>query len=352
MLRVEFLCLYFSMAAFLYFLKSLYPSETSAKFTTVSLYITATYTLITLCLGPKWFTLTLGGYQLFICAGIAYTFYVVFMAIHNKRDGAIITALGFITLGVAVLNDILNVNAIISTIDLTGAGLFLFTFSKSYVLSQHISKAFTSVENMSEQLLQLNNSLDHLVRERTCELERSKAELEEANRSLQLLSHVDGLTNISNRRYFEETLERLWHTCNTVGSPLSCLLMDVDYFKKYNDTYGHLAGDECLKQVAKTLKNTLPDNGAVLARYGGEEFVVLLPGKTEDEAVYAAKSLINEIFAMKLPHESSETADYVTLSCGVATEVPGLTNSPHDLINKADQALYLAKRTGRNCVYH
>ena len=167
---------------------------------------------------------------------------------------------------------------------------------------------------------------------------------------LENLSATDGLTGISNRRRFDEFLEREWRRGMREYSELSLLFIDIDYFKEFNDRYGHLPGDDCLKQIAATLERTLRRAGDLVARYGGEEFACVLPGTGEGGALRAAHKILNDIARLGIPHEGSSVAEHVTVSIGVATEVPEKGREYSDLIKRADHSLYAAKQQGRNKV--
>ncbi len=175
-------------------------------------------------------------------------------------------------------------------------------------------------------------------------------ELAEQTRLLEELVRLDGLTQIPNRRQFDEFYEREWRRAARSGSPVSVLMTDIDHFKKYNDTYGHLAGDDCLKAVAETLAAGLQRATELVARYGGEEFVVVLGETDLDEATEAAERLREKVSEIAIPHSDSATASHVTISVGVATTIPGKDDDPSSLIEAADDALYEAKNGGRNKV--
>jgi diguanylate cyclase (GGDEF)-like protein/PAS domain S-box-containing protein len=167
---------------------------------------------------------------------------------------------------------------------------------------------------------------------------------------LENLSTTDGLTGISNRRRFDEFLEREWRRSMREYSNLSLLIVDIDYFKEFNDRYGHLAGDDCLKQVAVTLGGTMRRASDLVARYGGDEFTCVLPGMGEQRAVKVAQRIVDEVARLSIPHESSSVAEHVTVSIGVATEVPEKGREFSDLMRRADRCLYAAKEQGRNRV--
>jgi diguanylate cyclase (GGDEF)-like protein len=186
-------------------------------------------------------------------------------------------------------------------------------------------------------------TLMRLVEERT-------QQLEHANRTLARLSSLDGLTGVANRRAFDEAFEVEWRRCARTGLSLSLVLVDIDHFKAFNDTYGHQGGDACLQRVAATLGRSAARAGELVARYGGEEFVVLLPGTPRAGAVGLAETLRERVEALAVAHTSSATAVVVTLSAGVATACPNDGGSPAALLQAADRALYAAKRAGRNRV--
>lgn len=180
------------------------------------------------------------------------------------------------------------------------------------------------------------------------ELQLLKSELEQKNKELERLSSQDGLTGIPNRRIFDETLANEWKRAVRDHKPLSLLLIDIDFFKPYNDNYGHQGGDDCLKKVAQTLRKTLKRGGDMVARYGGEEFAVILPATDANGASVIARELCDAVGALNMSHEYSEAADHVTISVGVASLMPKGSDSPCELITLADEALYEAKEQGRN----
>jgi len=193
--------------------------------------------------------------------------------------------------------------------------------------------------------------LEHREREIMLrELEEEKKKLAIAYKELERLASVDGLTDIANRRHFDEAFAKEWSRAMRETESLSLLMIDIDCFKQYNDCYGHLAGDECLKLVAGTLKEHLQRPTDWVARYGGEEFVVLLPGTHARGAMKVAERLRKEIVALQLPHGDSVALDLVSISLGVATVAPMLKHLPTELLQLADKALYEAKDGGRNQV--
>ncbi len=163
---------------------------------------------------------------------------------------------------------------------------------------------------------------------------------------------IDGLTQIANRRRFDEASEVEWNRQKRHNEPLSMLMIDIDFFKNYNDTYGHLQGDECLKQVAQTIKKQLKRPADLAARWGGEEFACILPETDSIAASHIAEDIRKAIMDVALPHEDSLVESVVTVSVGVATAKPLDDTDFQALLKKADDALYKAKQNGRNKVVH
>ena len=182
------------------------------------------------------------------------------------------------------------------------------------------------------------------------QLQQAKARLEELNEELLGRSLTDSLTNLGNRRRMEDDLAKVHARALRSGQPYAVVMFDIDYFKFYNDHYGHPTGDEALRQVAKCLSRVLRVGESVY-RYGGEEFLVVMPDATVTDALAAAERVLHSINLMRLPHDARPTApEHVTLSAGVACLEPGNEETVSELIERADQALYAAKLSGRNRV--
>lgn len=172
--------------------------------------------------------------------------------------------------------------------------------------------------------------------------------LHKANKELSRLSHIDKVTNIYNRRYFDIFIDEQFNVMKRDQRYLSMIMCDIDYFKQYNDAYGHQAGDECLLLIAKTISNNLNRPTDIVARYGGEEFCIVLPDTNNDGVVHVANFILNEIRKLNLNHRKSPTSSIVTLSMGVSTILPDEESSVVELIKNADEYLYKAKENGRN----
>jgi diguanylate cyclase (GGDEF)-like protein len=180
-------------------------------------------------------------------------------------------------------------------------------------------------------------------------------QLEAANQALQQLANVDGLTGVANRRRFDQYLNSQWLNLAQEGAsqgaaltPLSLILCDIDFFKRYNDKYGHPAGDLCLQKVSAVLSLTAQKNYDLVARYGGEEFAVIMPHTHAVGAVHVAAAMQAGVRELQITHDDSAVSHYVTLSLGVATTMPNFETSSADLVVAADKALYQAKAEGRN----
>jgi diguanylate cyclase (GGDEF)-like protein len=202
---------------------------------------------------------------------------------------------------------------------------------------------------ISEMVLKAKiNAMRRLV-----EMQRSLVEvtqeLNKANKELQRLSTTDGLTGIANRRFFDQLSAREWRRCERLQQHMALVMVDVDLFKKYNDTYGHQQGDECLKLVAAQVARAAPRASDLAARYGGEEFVLVLGETTVDGAKWVANNIRQRVADLMLAHSASEIG-HVSVSCGVASMLPAEGLSFDILLKMADEALYKAKEQGRNRV--
>jgi diguanylate cyclase (GGDEF)-like protein len=218
-----------------------------------------------------------------------------------------------------------------------------FTQDRLNVLQLLSSQAAISLENaqLYSQLQQYSQTLEEKVAERT-------SELEQVNKVLHQQATIDGLTQLTNRRGFDQALERDWQRLMRSRQSLSLLLCDVDHFKAYNDHYGHLEDDQCLQHIAKALQAAAQRQTDTIARYGGEEFVLILPDTALPAAVLLAEKVRSRIEQLQIPHAASPAHRCVTISIGVTRLIPHAETKPETLIAAADQALYAAKSAGRN----
>lgn len=188
------------------------------------------------------------------------------------------------------------------------------------------------------------------IEEKNIELEKINLELQEANQKLSELSRIDGLTGIFNRFMFDRTIQSEWDRCKRQFQPLSLIMIDIDFFKSFNDNYGHLAGDDCIRKVAGILSACVSRASDTVARYGGEEFAVILPFTEKVNAQALAEQMRNEVEKLAIPHTCSSISNRVTISLGVHTVTPSNNLSVEDLIKIADQALYQAKKSRNHVV--
>ncbi len=172
--------------------------------------------------------------------------------------------------------------------------------------------------------------------------------LEKTNKKFKALARVDGLTQIANRRVFDEVLTKEWRRMQRSHLPIALLMIDIDFFKLYNDNYGHAQGDECLKQIANAINGCIHRSHDLAARYGGEEFACILPETDLNGAAIVADTVLNAVRNCKILHECSEISNTVTVSIGCFSMIPENNNDCNILITEADQLLYKSKESGRN----
>ena len=229
-------------------------------------------------------------------------------------------------------------------------GVLLDTVLLAFALADRMNsqrKAFMHAQNKALELQRaVNEELELRVEERTQALRQTMADLEQANQRLQALTMQDGLTGIRNRRYFDDKLTQEWQRAIRSRDSLALLLIDIDFFKSFNDKYGHLVGDECLKRVAQAIDNAITRPSDAVARYGGEEFAVILPETAVEGALHVAENI--RLAVERLRIEVGEARVQVSVSIGAAILAPEEGRASHDLILVADQALYDAKSAGRN----
>ena len=196
------------------------------------------------------------------------------------------------------------------------------------------------------QLEDFNNR--KMIQEKIDELSRTNEALKRENQNLKTLSITDSLTGVYNRLMFEYGIKREWNRCKRHSVPLSLIMADVDFFKEFNDNYGHQAGDNCIKQIANILSDCANRSSDMVARIGGEEFVILLPHFDGESALKLAEEMRKRVEKLAIPHFYSDVSDHVTISLGVNTIIPDGESSLEEFISEADKALYKAKET-RNC---
>ncbi|PZO41532.1 MAG: diguanylate cyclase response regulator [Pseudanabaena frigida] len=204
-----------------------------------------------------------------------------------------------------------------------------------------------TLQRLQKQLQEQNHRLKQEINSRII----AETLLQEANEKLGRLVNLDGLTQLANRRCFDEYLEQEWQRLAREQLHLSLIMCDIDFFKNYNDTYGHVAGDDCLRKVSLLIKQAVRRPADLAARYGGEEFVLVLPNTDVDGAILVAEVIRQKLSELAIPHEDSVVSEFVTLSIGVTSLIPKTDSLPSVLLTSADYALYRAKELGRNQTY-
>lgn len=260
-----------------------------------------------------------------------------------------------------ILTGFTDIDAIISSINDGQIYKFLTKPVEPQELMVTVQRALEAYELeqknhlLLDELKVLNASLEQKVAARTRELKETLALVEEKNRlisrhrdKLEYIAKIDGLTDIPNRRRFDEVLADEWRRARRSSTSLSLAMIDIDFFKQFNDTYGHTAGDNCLRQVAQALAGVEKRPGDFIARYGGEEFSAILPESTADKAAAVVQRMKDGIAGLNIPHTGSDVHDRLTVSIGLASMVPHGDNSPEFLVQCADRMLYQAKGNGRN----
>ena len=227
---------------------------------------------------------------------------------------------------------------------------YISIFSFDFSIANRVVAYFSGILSTGFALIiatyLFDSTVSNFINRRTIE-QQAKA-LRDANTRLNLLANLDELTQISNRRLFDLHFDQHWQQLGRSNTFLSVLLCDVDFFKFFNDTYGHLAGDQCLKQVAGILEKSLKRDGDLAARYGGEEFGIILPNTGKEGAIAIAERVCQAVRSLEIPHKGSMHGR-VTISVGVAWVIPSPHILPSQLLKAADEALYLAKHGGRDC---
>ena len=278
----------------------------------------------------------------------------IYSVLHNIPGGRLYLLSWFLFLAFAALYPLRNYGLVPTnffTVHGIQIGSLVEMMLLSFALAARINHIRAEKDKAQHDAMQAQHALVTTLQETEKVLaqrvtERT-AQLEQANQKLSALSMTDGLTGIANRRRFDETLAEEWKRMQRLGQPLTLGMIDIDWFKKYNDHYGHQAGDACLVAVASSLASTICRTGDLVARYGGEEFVFIAPAVDHANGMAMGQKVCAAISALNLPHAPS-LFQHVTASIGIATWVPSAETSLKDLIELADQALYRAKASGRN----
>lgn len=367
--KVQTLSFYLGVPLILMFFRSILPQYFNQLIVRTTQIIAGAYTLVVL-FTPTWIAAIINPfYQMWTVLMIVYLFAMLIkIALHREKNSGLII-LGGLFLIATCLMDIITLSPWISDNWLSflqtifqgdansSTGQLIFAVLYSLLLAKTFTESLEQRTIMSEQLAEMNDHLDELVAQRTRELTASNDRIEQQNYELELINHElqrlslrDPLTELWNRRKYDETIVLEWNRCLRQQRPISLLFIDVDYFKNYNDLYGHVAGDATLIKIGNTLRTALSRPTDMVVRYGGEEFIVLLAEAGKEEALLNAHRLLKKVEALAIPHEGSVVKNCITVSIGVATLLPDHHSRHEDLVKMADEALYQAKSNGRNQV--
>lgn len=332
--RLTYLSFVLAVPAFFFFVASLYKTETVAIVDRALIGISFGYAVLA-AVGPTMtFTALLPAFQVFLAASGFYCLFILVRAVRRRKEGALLFLLAFLVFLGCVINDILYNRMIVSTAYVVPLGVLVFVFLQAVILARHYSLAFVRVE----------------------ELFREKTKLEGTALTLRNLTLLDGLTGIANRRRFDQYLAQEWRRAVRKQTCLACIMMDIDFFKRYNDAHGHPAGDEALRRIAGVLGRSVRRPADLVVRYGGEEFAALLPETDVAGAHALAEQIRAAVLELAIPRRDAATGtgegempEIVTISLGCAATVPQVIDTdPLTLVRRADAALYRAKERGRN----
>ncbi|MEO1815560.1 MAG: diguanylate cyclase [Acetobacterium sp.] len=369
--KIQTLTYYLGVPLILMFFRTILPDYFHARLTQIVLILGIAYTAVVILAPTNIYSAINPLYQIWTICLIVYLLAMLLKIARHEEPNSGLIVLGGLILIATCFIDIITLSPWIndswppllrmifqgdansSTGQLIFAGLY------SLLLAKTFTESLDHRTIMSEQLSEINDHLDELVAQRTRELtaanqkvEQQNFELELINHELQRLSLRDPLTELWNRRKYDETIQLEWQRCLRQQRPISLLFIDVDYFKNYNDMYGHVAGDATLIKIGDTLRAALSRPTDMVVRYGGEEFIVLLAETGKAEALLNANRLREKVEALAIPHQQSAVKDCITVSIGVATLLPDRHSRHQELVKIADKALYQAKTNGRNQVVY
>lgn len=349
LMKLEYIALYIHVPLFGMVIYRLYPKESNKLFTIISIVIASIYALLTIFTNAKFYYHFLSYFQMFIIIAVLYVLFVAAKSLRNNKNEALYLLIGITLLMASVLFDTFGFILAYPELNLYPIGITLFIISFSIVLSKRLSSSLDLSVNLTKDLSRLNYELEAKVDQRTKQIQLSNVKLEELNDKLKKMALIDGLTGIPNRRRFDAYYKEEYEICVKEEKFLSLLFLDIDYFKDYNDYYGHQLGDECLKKLAAALNSCITGlSEGIVARYGGEEFVCVLPNSNDVKAKQVAQELKERMEQLQIPHVKSPVSKNVTVSIGLITVKPNSTTNRNNILKQADQALYQAKTSGRN----
>jgi diguanylate cyclase (GGDEF)-like protein len=314
----------------------------------IALAVPALLTLVVL-VAPHWVSPLPNALIAWLYLQYLLAYGVLFVACKQRKRHALPIALANIPLPIAMTYDYYQFfhNGTPDILSVYAAAFLIVVHGVIYTLK--LGAAYQLAARLSTHLQEEVEASTSELRDKNHKLEQAQTALQKANESLRLLSITDGLTQVHNRMYFEQQFEQEWRRCARQGLTLSILMIDADYFKKLNDSAGHLVGDSCLRAIAAEIQRHFKRAGELVARYGGEEFIVLLPDTSQEKAVAVAETL--RLAVENLIVEQTDQRYRVTISIGVSTTNPALEQQASQLLATADAALYEAKEAGRNRVH-
>ncbi len=356
-LRIEYLFMVFTYLFSWLFIRLVFPHEAGRVITALFVVPICLYGLMVTFLPIYHFTSFLPAFQGLVLLGVFVVPSLIVFAAFRGREGAKAFAASIFLLVFLVLYDLrVSLFPQLATIQLFGAdmlllpaGYFAFILTQAALLARRSAKAMNQIRVRGEQLAEAHRRIDLHAQELEQAVITRTAELAEANEKLARMSLVDELTQLANRRAFNQELERHWADHRRRKAPMSVVMIDVDYFKRFNDRYGHLEGDKALTAVATAIRQSVNRPRDFAARVGGEEMAVLLADTDEEGAVHVAERVRKAVEATGKPHQDSEFGT-VTVSSGVAARIPDGSSMASQLVSDADAALYRAKAMGRNRV--
>lgn len=265
---------------------------------------------------------------LYVLIAIMSIFFLLTMSVasYRRREGGILFLVGFSMFFLAILNDMFFHQHILATGTIVPIASLLFVSLQAIVLARRYATSYVRIEELSTE----------------------KTRLEVATRSLHTLSFIDPLTGLANRRRLDKQLDHEWRRAIRDGTEISFIMADIDFFKKYNDSYGHPAGDKAIRMVASAIQSCAKRPADLVARYGGEEFAILLPGTGIAGAISLAEEIRLKVLSLEIPSADTSASESVSLSLGCASMKPPFEKDKTELVKQADHALYEAKQNGRN----
>ncbi|MGE7622197.1 sensor domain-containing diguanylate cyclase [Viridibacillus sp. NPDC096237] len=338
--KIEYSLIYGAVLLYMVFIYRLFPKEAGKKTVYIVMAITMPLLLLIWVTPPSFFIPLF--FAVFPLAFILMIFITIILvrAVVNKRPTSLMNLIANLLFFITVLNDYLFAKGLIDTLMLSIFGFFFYVILQAFNLSRNYAKKFHESELLSNELMTLNTSLDEKIHERTLELQKK-------NERLKQLTELDGLTGINNRRYFDDRLPICFRESYKDKWPLTLLMIDIDEFKKYNDTYGHLKGDDLICHTVNIMKDIVAEKG-VICRYGGEEFAIIISKMDEGEAMILAEKIRSSVENAKFEHKGRSDMNFATISIGGTTTSMHLFEIVSAFIETADQALYKSKNNGRN----